>query len=121
MAEKNDDIVVDVDNADLTDKEIADIENTVIVTEKMSDMNTNNIYKIKGTVVFDVSIDTEKDAQKEIYGKIHSDILLGDTKIYQVETWRFCVNNLSISNIHCDSTVDELVYDFTAKSFSVKA
>lgn len=51
MAEKNDDIVVDVDNTDLTDKEIADIENTVIVTEKMSDMNTNNVYKIKGTVV----------------------------------------------------------------------
>ena len=121
MAEKNDDIVVDVNNADLTDKEIADIENTVIVTEKMSDMNTNNVYKIKGTVVFDVAIDTEKDAQKEIRGKIHSDILLGDTKIYQVETWRFCVNNLSISNIHCDSTADEIVYDFTAKSFSVKA
>lgn len=125
MTENSNDSSIDIkdnNNNDIfTEEEIMDIEKTILITENMSDVNTSNVYKIKGSIIFDVIIDMEKDAQKEIRGKIRSDILLGDTKIYQIETWRFCLNNLSISNIHCDSCTDELEYSFTAKSFTMKA
>lgn len=94
-----------------------DIYHTLIFTEDIG----SKPKVFNGDIMFNITIDEKKDDVESIEGVLVTDIFFEATDIYQLDSWRFCLNHVSIKNIQCDSTSDYLKYIFIAKTFATKA
>lgn len=103
-----------------TDTVVADdkeIYRTLVITDEIG----SEPKVFTGAITFSVIIDKEKDDVKSVEGIMTTDIFFENTEIYQLDSWRFCLNHVSIKEIQCDTMTDDIKYFFTAKTFATKA
>jgi len=97
------------------DNEI-NIEHTVIVKEPEAEK-----YRIEGDLVFSVAIDPEKDELSTINGELISEVMINDTHLVSLDTWRYSLKDVQIVQIDFHSVTSKIRYVFQAKKFEVKA
>lgn len=92
------------------------IDNIIMITNGLG----KKPYTIKGVIRFNVASDDNDNAI--IQGTLTSEFFVEESDdIYQVGTWRFCLNHVSVKMLECTSESNSLVYHFVANSFSIKA
>lgn len=97
------------------DNEI-NIEHTVIVKEPEVEK-----YRIEGELVFSVAIDPKKDELSTINGELISEVMINDTHLVSLDTWRYFLKDVQIVQIDFHSVTSKIRYVFQAKKFEVKA
>ena len=100
-----------------TKKGSRDVYHTLVITEEIG----KEPKVFNGDVLFNIAIDKEKDDVGSIEGVLVTEIFFDTTEIYQLDSWRFCLNHVSVKEIQCDTTSDFVKYIFTAKTFAAKA
>lgn len=106
-----------VDKAASTTQDSKDIYHTLVITEEIG----SEPKVFNGDIMFNIVIDKEKDDVGAIEGVLVTEIFFDTTEIYQLDSWRFCLNHVSVKEIQCDTTSDYVKYIFTAKTFAAKA
>lgn len=92
------------------------IDNIIMITNGLG----KKPYTIEGTIRFNVASDDNDNTI--IQGVLTSEFFIEESDdIYQVDTWRFCLNHVSVKMLECTSENSFLVYHFVANSFSIKA
>lgn len=99
-----------------TKKGSRDVYHTLVITEEIG----KEPKVFNGDVLFNIAIDKEKDDVGSIEGVLVTEIFFDTTEIYQLDSWRFCLNHVSVKEIQCDTTSDFVKYIFTAKTFAAK-
>ena len=99
-----------------TKKDSRDVYHTLVITEEIG----KEPKVFNGDVLFNIAIDKEKDDVGSIEGVLVTEIFFDTTEIYQLDSWRFCLNHVSVKEIQCDTTSDFVKYIFTAKTFAAK-
>ena len=90
------------------------IRKTILVKEAGED-----VYKIDGEL--DFSVDFISADEKKITGSISTEILIGDTELESLETWRYKLTDIEIESLCAASKHEVMIYRFKAKNFEVKA
>lgn len=78
-------------------------------------------YKANGRFVFNIDISEDENEPHLVRGKILTDVFIDQTHIHNIHNWRYELSQVHIKQIECDSMSDEIVYEFEAKEFDVKA
>ena len=104
-------------NGAAAEKDNMDVYHTLVITEEIG----KEPKVFNGDLVFNIAIDKEKDDVGSIEGVLVTEIFFDTTEIYQLDSWRFCLNHVSVKEIQCDTTSDFVKYIFTAKTFAAKA
>lgn len=92
------------------------IDNIIMITNGLG----KKPYTIEGVIRFNVASDDNDNTI--IQGTLTTEFFIEESDdIYQVDTWRFCLNHVSVKMLECTSESNFLVYHFVANSFSIKA
>lgn len=92
------------------------IDNIIMITSGLGKKS----YTIEGIIRFNVASDNNDNTI--IQGTLTSEFFIEESDdIYQIDTWRFCLNHVNVKMLECTSENSFLVYHFVANSFSIKA
>lgn len=105
-------------NTDITEKDDDDknVDNVIMITEGLG----KKPYTVEGVIKFIITSDDNGDTA--VVGTLEAKYFIENTDdIYQIDTWRFCLNHVAVKTLECASDSEILVYHFSAGSFSIKA
>ena len=105
-------------NTDITKKDDDDknVDNVIMITEGLG----KKPYTVEGVIKFIITSDDNGDTA--VVGTLETKYFIENTDdIYQIDTWRFCLNHVVVKTLECASDSEILVYHFSAGSFSIKA
>lgn len=105
-------------DASTTKKEDDDknVDNIIMITEGLG----KKPYTVEGVIKFIITSDD--NGNTTVVGTLETRCFIENTDdIYQIDTWRFCLNHVAVKTLECASDSEILVYHFSANSFSIKA
>lgn len=92
------------------------IDNIIMITSDLG----KKPYTVEGAIRFNVASDDNDNTI--IQGTLTTEFFIEESDdIYQVDTWRFCLNHVSVKMLECTSESSFLIYHFVANNFSIKA
>ena len=85
---------------------------TLIITEHDAEP-----YKVlNSSFMFNISI---HDSETLIEGQLITSVMLQDTELDELTSWRYKLKNVTIKDIHCDTQNNNIVYNFTATDYEI--
>ena len=100
---------------ELTEEQQEVIAQIAIIKEK----GEAKPYKISNSNV-QLDIDVKDPKKSKVSGTILSEVLINDTELDYIKTWRFSIKNIVIKNLSLDSASGKIAYLFDAESYVIE-